>query len=149
MFVTNWENLGAYNAFIGKVVSKFMREQDVRELPAGRYNLEDGCYVNVSEYDTKENKKFEVHRAYIDVQLLLDGEEEIWCARLGKGKEITPYNPVKDAAFFTVESGYESILLLPDQAMVLTPDDLHAPCNLDEVRRNRKLIFKIPVSAVK
>ena len=45
----------------------------------GKYPLEGGAYAVVSEYVTKaiEDAKFEAHKKFIDVQLILSGKEII------------------------------------------------------------------------
>ena len=44
-----------------------MNKNDVSTITTGRYELTDGCYVNVDEYETRENNSFEAHRTYVDV----------------------------------------------------------------------------------
>ena len=46
-----------------------MNKNDVNTITTGRYELTDGCYVNVDEYETRENNSFEAHRTYVDVLL--------------------------------------------------------------------------------
>ena len=43
----------------------------------GRYELSGGAYANVSTYKTapKEEKAFEAHRKYIDIQMIIRGNE--------------------------------------------------------------------------
>lgn len=149
MFSAKWQELKKYDPFIGTVVSDFMNKNDVRTIATGRYDLRDGCYVNVDEYDTRENHTFEAHRDYIDVQLMVDGEEEILYAPLSHGTEVIPYDSQKDIVFYTCDKGsYESVKLQSEMAVVLLPRDMHAPCNLIPKRHNRKLVFKIPQSLV-
>ena len=149
MFFTKYNKLGEYDSFIGKLVLDFTKENDINTLPVGSYYLINGCYVNVDEYDTRENDTFEAHRQYIDVQLLVDGEEEILCAPLLHGKETLPYDGKKDIAFYSCNKGpYCSVKLTPGMAVVLLPWDMHAPCNAKKKRRNRKLVFKIPTELV-
>lgn len=146
MILTAWEFLKEYDPFIGSVVSTFMNENDVQTIATGRYDLDDECYVNVDEYETRENYAFEAHRDYVDVQLMVDGEEMIFVESLTNGIENVPYSKEKDIAFYScdkVSFGY--VNLLSGNAVVLFPWDMHAPCNAKEQRNNRKLVFKIPV----
>ena len=144
MFLTDWKKLGEYHSFMGGIVSDFMESQDALHMEAGRYELPHGCYVNVDNCETRTNHSFEVHRAYIDVQLMVDGIEEIFVAPIKKGTETVAYDEEKDAAFFSSEE-YTVVPLEQGMALVLYPEDLHAPCNWPEKRTNRKLVFKIPV----
>lgn len=146
MIIAKWQELDKYDCFLATMVSNFLQEQDVNTIPIGRYDLEDGCYVNVDEYDTRENYNFEVHRKYIDVHLMVDGEEEIFYAPLSHGSENVAYDEEKDVAFYICDNGpHSKIGLVSGEAVVLFPEEIHAPCNFERKRHNRKLVFKIPV----
>ena len=93
-----WEELHTFDPLVYRVVSDFMESRDVRNIPTGRYDLENGCYVNVDCYETRENTRFEAHKKYVDVQLMVDGEEEIFCAPLNRGAVETPYDEEKDCS---------------------------------------------------
>lgn len=150
MILTAWETLKEYDSFIGSIVSGFMNEYDVREIAAGRYDLEDGCYVNVDEYDTRENYNFEAHRDFVDVQLMVEGEETIFVEPITNGIEVVPYSKEKDVAFYTCKRDvYGGVNLVAGNAAVLFPWDMHAPCNAKEQRHNRKLVFKIPIEHIR
>ena len=146
MILLKWELLKEYDSTIGTIVSDFMNKNDVNTIATGRYELTNGCYVNVDEYETRENNSFEAHCKYVDVQLMVDGEEDIICAPLPHGTETIPYNSEKDIAFYNCDNGPCCTVKLESQmAVVLMPWDMHAPCNSTEKRQNRKLVFKIPV----
>lgn len=149
MILSTWKELKEYDSFIGNVVSKFMNENNVLKMATGRYDLDDGCYVNVDEYETRENFNFEAHRDYVDVQLMVAGEEIIYVEPLDNGIENVSYNKEKDIAFYSCDNvPLEYVKLLPGNAVVLFPWDMHAPCNAKEQRCNRKIVFKIPVGLV-
>ena len=150
MKLVHWKELHTYDPEVYRVVAGFMESRDVMDIPTGRYELEAGCYVNVDVYETRENRIFEAHKKYVDVQLLLEGEEEIYCAPLSAGALVTPYDGQKDCWLFTCgEDSVTTLHLEENLAAVLEPEDLHAPCNWKEKRENRKLVFKIPVTFLK
>ena len=73
------------------------------ETPAGRYELDgDRVYAMVQGYETHDADpdKLEIHRKYVDIQLLLSGEESIVCRSVAGLKETVPYNAEKDIAFY-------------------------------------------------
>ena len=149
MILTEWKTLKEYDSIIGGIVETFMIYNDVNSVSTGRYELDEGCYVNVDDYETRINHLFEAHQAYVDVQLMIDGEEEIYVAPISEGKESQAYNKERDVAFYVCEEGQHSVIRLAEgQAVVLYPSDLHAPCNFRQTRVNRKLVFKIPVELV-
>ena len=147
MVLTPWEQLEPQ---LRSIVAGFMNSRNVKTIPTGRYELEDGCYVNVDSYETRQNARFEGHKRFVDVQLMVEGEEEILCAPLTHGTVTQPYSEEKDCGFFDCDKGpYCSLHVTEGMAAVFEPWDLHAPCIRQEKRRNRKLVFKIPVSLLK
>ena len=149
MLKFKWEELKDYDNYLGTVVSNFMTGNDAKTIPTGRHDLEDGCFVNVNEYETRENYDFEVHRVYVDVQLMVDGEEEIFYAPLSCGTVNIPYDSETDVEFLTCDKdSFSRVGLKTGDAVLLFPEDIHAPCNNTEKRQNRKLIFKIPLSNI-
>ena len=70
------------------------------DVEIGTYMLENGVKAIVSESTTRlvNEKGFEAHKRFIDIQLALRGTELIRCKPLEFVKETIPYNPEKDAA---------------------------------------------------
>lgn len=149
MILTDWKHLKDFNSFIGKKVCDFIDNNDIHGISTGRYELGDDCYVNVDEYETRENFNFEAHREYADVQIMVEGDETVFVAPLKNGVEINPYSRENDVAFYSCKSvGYEIVNLVSGKALVMFPYDMHAPCNSNKKRINRKLVFKIPVKHI-
>lgn len=126
---------------------KFLKEKDLNVLELGRYDLlEDGTYININEYTTKDSAHFEVHNKYIDIQYLAKGKEYIFVTPLEpcKQHEIQPYDETKDIEFFDKEE-YTPYLLSPDNFIVFFPTDAHKPCmKVDTNEVVRKVVVKIP-----
>ena len=73
------------------LVVAFIKNNDMQNLPNGRYELNGENYVNVFEYDTKENDGvFEAHKQYIDVHYAIMGEEKILWGE-SYTQELKPY----------------------------------------------------------
>ncbi len=149
MFLSKLDELEAYDSYVGHVVSAFMDTHDVHTMETGRYDLAEDGYVKVEEYDTGINMRYEAHQKYVDVQVIMKGEEDVWYAKLHQGTELVPYDEATDATFYTCEKGHRQVIHFTEHhALVLMPDDLHAPANFESVKHVRKLIFKIPVQKV-
>ena len=60
----------------------YLAETDFSKLEDGRYDLDgDNLFVKLSTYTTKvANEKPEGHKAYIDIQFLIDGKESVGVA---------------------------------------------------------------------
>ncbi len=125
----------------------FLKEEDLNALALGRHELsDDGTYVNIQEYTTKDSAHFEAHRKYIDIQYLAKGKEYIFVTPLEPDKqiEIQSYDVTKDIEFFDKEE-YTPYLLSPDNFMVFFPTDAHKPCmKVDTNEYVRKVVVKIP-----
>jgi len=87
-------------------------------------------FATFSTYETKAHDEplFETHNEYIDIQLVLKGEEIIQ-VRSKEGLSVaTEYD--YDIAFWQVPSdkSYHNILMQKDTALILFPEDAHRPC---------------------
>ncbi len=63
----------------GEKVYKFLHSIN-ENTPKGRYDFNKKVYANVVSYETKESfdEIFESHKDYIDLHVLIDGEEKIY-----------------------------------------------------------------------
>ena len=118
---------------------------------AGRHELDgDRVYASIQEYETHAANpdKLEIHRKYIDIQLLLDGEETI-CFRPVDGLETTlSYDAGRDIAFYRLPAGdaaYTPVTLVPGNFAVFFPEEGHMPGLFrgDAPRRAVKVVIKI------
>ena len=111
-------------------VKKFLSSGTVPER--GRHDLlPDGkLYVNVQHYSPHvyDADKLEYHRRYIDIQLLLLGEEEIIYSPLAGLKEVTAYTENGDCGLSRLEKGQGVRLPLKvGNFAVFCPDEGHRP----------------------
>ena len=117
----------------------------------GKYPLDNGAYAAVSEYETKPmaTAKFEAHKNFIDVQLILSGSEIIGVtptASMTDADRIGEYNPVKDVEFYGVKGEFEKLYLNPGDFAILYPADAHMPGVHDtEPSMMKKIVLKVPV----
>ena len=115
----------------------------------GRYDIDgDMIYAMVATYDTKaaEEIKFEAHKKYIDIQLLLEGAEFLDVSVHEKCQVDTPYSEQNDVAFFRSPQDFTSVLLEPGNFAVLYPHDIHRPGrSIKEKKQVRKIVLKVRV----
>lgn len=118
-----------------------------RSQPDGRYEIDgDKIYALVMTYSTKsaEEAKFEAHKKYIDVQLLLDGIEFLDVTQDRNLDVEMAYSDEKDAALFKAPAEMTSVLLEPGNFAVLYPDDIHRPCRkVKDAKQVRKMVIKV------
>ena len=113
-----------------------------------KYELENGIYVSVESYSTKSfsDGLFEAHRKYIDVQVVLSGEEKIgWHPVDGLIPE-TEYDEKKDIVFYQMTAPYGWTRLEPGIFAVYFPADAHLP-QIQAVQslEVKKAVVKVPV----
>jgi biofilm protein TabA len=86
-------------------------------------------YLFGSEYQgkTREQARIEAHRRYIDIQIPVEGTEEMgWADIRDSGEVVTPYNPDKDVEFYAgpVSTWFT---VAPGQFAIFFPEDAHQP----------------------
>jgi YhcH/YjgK/YiaL family protein len=118
--------------------------------PDGRYEIEDGkIYALVSSYWTcpAGELRFEAHRKYADVQVVLEGEEKIEVSLTRELKPIEEYSETKDKVFLEPPRDTASLVMQPGYFAVLYPPEVHRPnCDLHGKRHVRKIVVKVPVN---
>ena len=137
------EHLGNYaklHAGFAAVV-KFLADHDLKTLPLGRCDIDgDDVFVSVNTYATKENPKVEFHGTYADIQLVLEGHEQIgWMPKRGLCN-VTPYDEPKDISFG--EGVTQKMEAIPGQFFVFFPEDAHQP-GIGNGNLVKKAVFKI------
>ncbi len=115
----------------------------------GKYELENGAYVSVQEYTTKARAeaKYEAHKKFIDIQLILSGKELIAVTPIEKMEIKDEYNETKDVMFFQHNDECTDYVLEAGDFLILYPQDVHMPgvC-VNEKSPVRKIVVKVPVS---
>jgi len=100
-----------------------------------------------SKTESQSLEKFECHDQHIDLQVLLEGAEQMaWRSRLHCHAPKGDYNLDKDVRFFS-DAPEHQIYLHPMQFVLLFPNDVHAPAISGGILK--KLVVKIPTSHAK
>ena len=140
--IDNYKGLGeVYTAL------EFLAKTDFSNYELGKHTLTDNIYFMVQEYSTAVKTVAEVHEKYIDIQLLLSGEEIIGVAPIECQKELVEAKPEKDCWKYTCET--QPIKLTAGEFMVLYPNDIHMPgATLGESKFCRKVVVKVKFQIV-
>lgn len=102
---------------------------DLANLAEGRYQIDgDDIYFMIMERDLKEAPLLEVHDKYIDIQIVIAGNEsQGWKPRAECQKPQGEIDTQKDILFY--DDPYQTTIdLLPGQFTIFFPQDAHAPC---------------------
>jgi biofilm protein TabA len=129
---------------------EYLARTDLATLPLGRTDIKgDDMYVTVSEADTRapEQVRFEAHRRYIDIQLVVRGQEAIGFAPAASLTTVESYDAAKDIEFFAVPPESATLALRAGDFVVFTPGDAHRPSlHLDGPHVSRKAVVKVSVA---
>lgn len=125
----------------------YMRDTDLHALAPGHYLIAgDDLFVIVEHVSskTKEMAKLEAHRRYIDIQLVLGGDEQMgWKPLADCLNPVSEHSEEKDIRFFH-DAPVSWIAVPPDHFCIFFPEDAHAP--LVGGGQIRKVIFKVAVN---
>lgn len=143
-------NAGRYPFPGGKFEKAFAFLQKCAQTPPapGRHTLDgDDVYANVMVYDTaapKAEAPGEVHREYIDLQFVVQGEEDVYCGVLPEMKQLVQALPDEDAELH--RGPLRPVYLAGGRFLMLWPGEVHRPggaCGAS--RQVLKVVVKIRV----
>ena len=127
----------------------WLRKTDLENLADGKYLIDsERIFANVQSYETKITAPFEAHKKYIDIQILLDGVEELDYINVEGLKVKEAYIPERDIMFFdTPEKVLNRIILETGKFVLLYPHEAHQPqmAYKNIPSKVKKVVVKIPV----
>lgn len=135
------------NPKVWEAVAAFLKEKDLNALPLGRNEIGEGAFANVAEYETKLQNMYELHRRYIDVQLLAYGSEAVFVADKDQAREPQgDFNEANDYILFANADGARCVTVSPESYQMFYPSDAHKPSMAVDGRpqRVRKVCVKVP-----
>ena len=120
----------------------FINSGDVFNLSFGRTDLAEGVYVNVMELETRKENSFEIHKRYIDIHCILEGEEAVEIADLSSLNITQPYNEERDIALGTAHGTRH--IIRKGQYCITMPQEAHSPglCVTNPMKI-KKAVFKV------
>jgi YhcH/YjgK/YiaL family protein len=125
----------------------YIRDTDLYALAPGRYPIVGDDLFAIVELvpgKTKAVARLEAHRRYIDIQLVLEGDEQMgWKPLADCFNPVSEHSMEKDIRFFH-DAPASWVAVPPDHFCIFFPEDAHAP--LVASGMVRKVIFKVAVS---
>ena len=126
----------------------FLLKNDIYSLPIGKIEIDSKeVFGFVKETDLEaENLRWEAHKEYADIQIILGGGERIAYTPFSSQSISEPYDADKDVLFYSeADKGIEFTLGKGD-FIALMPGELHRPdCPVSEERISRKLVLKVRI----
>ncbi|MBB6430983.1 YhcH/YjgK/YiaL family protein [Algisphaera agarilytica] len=116
--------------------------------PDGKIEIRgDDLFLNVERYTTQpaEDRRFESHRAYLDVQAIFTGRESIYVEPIERLDVTEPFDAERDVAFYT--GPHETRLdLQPGDFAIFFPEDGHKPvCECGGSSEVLKVVAKVRI----
>jgi YhcH/YjgK/YiaL family protein len=144
--IENWQKNSLVNEQFKKAF-EFIEHHVSATIKDGTYEIQGKeIYAIVQSYKTvpREEKRFESHSAYIDLQYVVSGKETIEWAPIKILKIAAEYNQEKDVVFYNRSNDSTSLKMFPGTFAVFFPEDGHIPgCVLDTQTKVKKVVIKI------
>jgi YhcH/YjgK/YiaL family protein len=123
----------------------------IQLLAAGetfRRDISEGTFALEQVYLTKPRNQgvYESHRKYVDVQVIVAGEEFMEVTHPDTLTIRDAYNPDRDATFYLDATHGSRLHLRPGDAAIYFPDDAHhGALPVAGPQLVRKVVLKVPV----
>lgn len=153
MIFGNLHNLESYKNQLPEGIYeslKKMREFDFENAADGKFEIADAGMMSLESPMTEpvEARRLEGHRKFIDVVLLVDGEEWIGVLPITDARGVTEEIPDRDLYFYEGTAEETRVHMRPGRFLICFPDDLHRPlcATADGPAKIRKAVLKYPVT---
>lgn len=139
--------LKTYPKIIQKAIL-YLKETNLKEIKPGTYEImRKDMFMQVIDLETesREKKRAEVHRKYIDLQCLVVGKEKIGFAIDCEENIIAEeYNSERDILFYENCQNEGTLKMIEGSFAVFYPNVVHIPGCIDkEKTKIRKIVVKI------
>lgn len=122
----------------------FLMEADLNMLAMGRNVIDgDAVYVNRFDYDTVAVPITEGHLRYIDIHVVLDGEEVV---AVSDTTMLTEIERKEDEDYIGFQGELQSLnILRPGDVLICFPEDAHSPKRIcgSESCHVKKAVIKV------
>ncbi|MFI3406935.1 N-acetylneuraminate anomerase [Citrobacter braakii] len=124
-----------------------------QEKTPGRYELQgDNIFMNVMQFATQspEQKKAELHREYIDIQVLLSGEERILFGMTDSARQCEEMHVEDDYQLCSQIADEQAMVLKPGRFVIFMPGEPHKPgCVVQAPMDIKKVVIKVRASLLR
>ncbi|WP_406908248.1 N-acetylneuraminate anomerase [Citrobacter freundii] len=121
-----------------------------QEKTPGHYALQgDTIFMNVMQFATQspEQKKAELHQQYIDIQVLLSGEERILFGMTDSARQCDEMHVEDDYQLCSEIADEQAIVLKPGRFAIFMPGEPHKPgCMVGGPGEIKKVVIKVRAS---
>lgn len=142
----NIKNYKGISVNLDKAIDSIIKEEYLT-APAGITNIDgEEVFFNVQENIIPKNVEdtfFEIHKKYIDIQLIIDGEEKFGYVALEDTTAKNEFNPEKD--FQALNGNIELTYTMKAGRFILFfPEEPHMPSlKSGDIEKIKKVVYKI------
>jgi YhcH/YjgK/YiaL family protein len=124
---------------------EYLMKSDFSLVKEGKYEIEaDKVFAHVMNLETKPaiDGKWEAHKKYIDIHMVISGAERIGFAPV---LSLSAGEYFEDKDFYYLEGkGQEVITIAPGQFVIFMPQDAHMPSlAVDHPSHIKKVVVKV------
>lgn len=140
----NFEDYIIFEEKAAEKINAFIKSLN-KDIALGKHELDgEKLFANVASYETRAEGEFEAHREYVDIQLLLLGDEDIYFDSAVGAQVTKEYEPDCEFFKFTSDTAGKCNLRVGNFA-VFMPYELHMP-NMQSAKgqtTNIKVVVKV------
>lgn len=126
---------------------EFLKNHDFTKLDIGKYEIQgEEIFALVQEYITEneEEKSWESHEKYIDIQLIVEGQEIMGYVPVEGLKVKEDLRPENDMIFYKETLKGSNIKFTIGDYAIFFPEDGHRPgCAFGECSKVKKVVVKV------
>ena len=126
-----------------KTVFDYLKNNNLKDMECGSYQINGkDLYFNLQEGETKQTQKLEAHKKYIDIQVVITGEEYMGYTNIDNTTVTEEYDKNRDVMF--LDGNVDKVLATNKNFIIFYPEDAHMPAlSVTESKKVKKAIFKI------
>lgn len=147
MIVGNIEYLEAWPPTALRQAIEHVNAHVTATTAPGKYDIDDDrLFYMISENMTEpgESRSAEYHARYLDIQIVLQGQEGMAFSTQPAGTPHTDWLADKDIAFLPTSVDEKTVVLNEGDFVVFYPGEVHKPlCAVGEPARVRKAVVKM------
>lgn len=138
-----------------KKAIEFIKTEIHAQTPDGRYDIDgDNVFFIVSENQPRRlmDANPEFHKNYIDIQIVLEGEEMfgVCFQNANQEKIIEDYSANKDIAFIQTPAKETNLLLRAGDFVIFYPHEIHKPLGFvdEKINKIKKVVVKVALDSL-
>ena len=125
---------------------EWLKKMDIKTEDSKIEIQGEDVFAIVQSYNTypKEERRFESHRTYLDIQYVFEGEEIMYYAPTSELQVSEAYDTERDVAFYVDPQSNVAIPVKAGQFTIFYPEDAHKPCCMTSASKFvRKVVVKV------